>query len=224
MNTSKPSWRTAMQSLRDYPHVLARPLALCFAFESAERQFSAATLIELGFTLDTALFTPSESLLAMIRLQWWIDSLQSTTTEAAPLVQNLRILCEQLPDMRNRLIDLIGCWQEACHDEQRDSQPGWQALWRLLGETFSVGPDQAAATGRFAMSSDDAPASGFTDRSGLLALRRIANGAPSHWLYLLACLGAYRRRKNRPNPLQDDSAMLGWYILLWRLGWSPRLG
>ena len=224
MNISKPSGRAAMQSLRDYPHVLARPLALCFAFEPADRQFAAASLIELGFTLDTALLTPSESLLAMIRLQWWIESLQSTAAETAPLVQNLRISCEQQPDMRDRLIDLISCWQNACHDEQRDSQPGWQALWRLLGETFLVAPDQAAAAGRFAMSSDDAPASGFTDRSNLLALRRMANGAPSHWLYLLACFGAFRRRKNRPDPQRDESAMLGWHLLLWRLGRPPRLG
>ena len=213
-----------MQSLHDYPHVLARPLALCFAFEPVDRQFAAATLIELGFTLDTALLTPSESLLAMIRLQWWIDSLQSTATETAPLVQNLRILCEQQPDMRDRLIGVIGCWQDSCHDEQRDSQPGWQALWRALGETFSVMPVQAAATGRFAMSSDYAPASGFPDRSNLLALRHMADGAPSHWLYLLACLGAYRRRKNRSDLQRDDSTMLGWHILLWRLGRPPRLG
>ena len=224
MNISKPSGRAAMQSLRDYPCVLARPLALCFAFEPVDRQFAAATLIELGFTLDTALLTPSESLLAMIRLQWWIDSLQSTATETAPLVQNLRIVFEQQPDMRDRLISVIGCWQDSCHDEQRDSQPGWQTLWRLLGAAFSVAPDQAAAAGRFAMSSDDATASGFTDRSNLLALRHMANGAPSHWLYLLACLGAYRRRKNWPDPQLNGSAMLGWHILLWRLGRPPRLG
>jgi hypothetical protein len=224
MNISKPSGRAAMLSLRDYPHVLARPLALCFAFEPDDRQFAAAKLIELGFTLDTALLTPSESLLAMIRLQWWIDSLQITATETAPLVQNLRILCEQRPDMRDSLIGVIGCWQDSCHDEQRDSKPGWQALWRLLGAAFSVAPDQAAAAGSFAVSLDDATASGFTDRSGLLALRRMADGKPSHWLYLLACLGAYRRRKNRRDPQQDDSAMLGWHILLWRLGRPPRLG
>ena len=213
-----------MRSLRDYPHVLARPLALCFAFEPVDRQFAAATLIELGFTLDTALLTPSESLLAMIRLQWWIDTMQSTATETAPLVQNLRMVCEQQQDMRDRLIGVIGCWQDSCHDEQRDSHPGWLALWRLLGETFSVAPDQATAAGRFAMSSDDEIASGFTDRSNLLALRHMADGAPSHWLYLLACLGVYRRRKNWPDTQPDDSAMLGWHILLWRLGRPPRLG
>ena len=223
MSISRQFGRAAMQGLRDYPHVLARPLALCFAFESVDRQFSAATLIELGFTLDTALLIPSESLLAMIRLQWWIDSLQSTATETAPLVQNLRILFEQQPDMRDRLIDLIGCWQEACHDKQRNSQHGWQALWRLLGEAFSVAPDQAAAAGRFAVSSYDETLSVLTDRSSLLALRHMADGAPSHWLYLLTCLGAYRCQKNRTDPQRDGLAMLGWHILLWRFGWPPRL-
>ena len=224
MNILRPSGRAAMQSLRDYPHILARPLALCFAFEPDDRQFAAATLIEFGFTLDRALLTPSESLLAMMRLQWWIDSLQSTAAETAPLVQNLRILCEQQPDRRDRLIGVIGCWQEACHDEQRNSQPGWKALWRLLGATFSVAPDQAVAAVSFAVSSDDASATGFVDRTSLLALRRMADGAPSHWLYLLACLGAYRRRKSRPDPQWADSAMLGWHVLLWRLGRPPRLG
>ena len=213
-----------MQNLRDYPHVLACPLALCFAFEPVDRQFAAATLIELGFTLDTALLTPSESLLAMIRLQWWIDTMQSTATETAPLVQNLRIICEQQPDMRDRLIGVIGCWQDSCHHEQRDSQPGWLKLWRLLGETFSVAPNQAAAAGRFAMSSDDAPESGFTDRLNLLSLRRMAKGAPSWWLYLLGGGGAFRRRENRPDPPPYDSAMLGWHLLFWRLGRPPRLG
>jgi hypothetical protein len=224
MYISKPSGRAAMQSLRDYPHVLARPLALCFAFEPVDRQFAGASLVELGFTLDTALLTPRESLLAMIRLQWWIDSLQSTAKETAPLVQNLHILSEQQPDMRDRLIGVIRCWQHACHDEQRDSQPGWQALWRLLGETFLVAPDQAAAAGRFAMSTDDATASGFTDRLSLLALRHMADGASSHWLYLLACFGVYRRRKNQLDQQQDDPSMLGWHILFWRLGRPPRLG
>ena len=67
--TVKHLARDSMQNLRDYPHPLAQPLALCFVFEPADTQFLAATYLELGFTLDTALATPSDSLLAVIRLQ-----------------------------------------------------------------------------------------------------------------------------------------------------------
>ena len=74
----------SMQNLRDFPHPLARPLALCFVFEPADTQFIAATCLELGFTLDTALATPSEPLLAVIRLQWWIDAIQDTAPAHAP--------------------------------------------------------------------------------------------------------------------------------------------
>ena len=89
--TGKQLARDSMQNLRDYPHRLARPLALCFVFEPANTQFIAATCLEFGFTLDTALATPSESLLAMLRLQWWIDAIQDTATAHVPLAQNLHI-------------------------------------------------------------------------------------------------------------------------------------
>ena len=73
---SNSSARMAMQQLRNYPHFLARPIALCFVFEPADKQFFAASLLQLGFVLDTALSKTSEPLLAMIRLKWWIDALQ----------------------------------------------------------------------------------------------------------------------------------------------------
>ena len=134
MPLDKDLARDAMQKLRDYPHPLARPLALCFVFDSANAQFVGATCLELGLTLDAALTTPSESLLAVIRLQWWIDAIQDTAPAHAPLVQNLRILIKNQPDMRDPLIHVIGQWQNACHDENRNSQPAWQTLWQLLAE------------------------------------------------------------------------------------------
>ena len=146
--------RDLMQNLRDYPHPLARPLALCFVFEPAETQFIAATCLELGFTLDTALATPSESLLAVICLQWWIDAIQDTAPAHAPLVQNLRILIENQPDIGDQLVTVIGHWQNACHDDNRNSQQGWQALWQLLGKTLGQNADTVARIGIFCLSSD----------------------------------------------------------------------
>ena len=222
MPLGKDLARDAMQKLRDYPHPLARPLALCFVFDSANAQFVGATCLELGLTLDAALTTPSESLLAVIRLQWWIDAIQDTAPAHAPLVQNLRILIENQPDMRDRLIHVIGQWQNACHDENRNSQPAWQALWQLLAERLGQPTDTVAAIGLFCLSLDAPPPPDITNKKGLLALRRTGAGDSSQWLYLLACFGLYQRSGNQPLDNGQEFTLLGWRVLLWWLGLPPR--
>jgi len=222
MPLGKDLARDAMQKLRDYPHPLARPLALCFVFDSANAQFIGATCLELGLTLDTALTTPSESLLAVIRLQWWIDAIQDTAPAHAPLLQNLRILIENQPNMRDRLIHVIGQWQNACHDENRNSQPAWQTLWQLLAERLGQPTDTVAAIGLFCLSLDSPPPPGITNKKGLLALRRTGAGDSSQWLYLLACFGLYQRSGNQPLDNGQEFTLLGWRVLLWWLGLPPR--
>ena len=222
MPLGKDLARDAMQKLRDYPHPLARPLALCFVFDSANAQFVGATCLELGLTLDAALTTPSESLLAVIRLQWWIDAIQDTAPAHAPLVQNLRILIENQPNMRDRLIHVIGQWQNACHDENRNSQPAWQTLWQLLAEQLGQPPDNVAAIGLFCLSLDAPPPPDITNKKGLLALRSTGAEGSSQWLYLLACLGLYQRSGNQPFDNVQEFTLLGWLVLLWWRGLPPR--
>ena len=222
MPLGKDLARDAMQKLRDYPHPLARPLALCFVFDSANAQFIGATCLELGLNLDAALITPSESLLAVIRLQWWIDAIQDTAPAHAPLVQNLRILIENQPNMRDRLIHVIGQWQNACHDENRNSQQAWQTLWQLLAERLGQPTDTVAAIGLFCLSLDAPPPPDITNKKGLLALRRTRAGDSSQWLYLLACFGLYQRSGNQPLDNGQEFTLLGWRVLLWRLGLPPR--
>ena len=222
MPLGKDLARDAMQKLRDYPHPLARPLALCFVFDSANAQFVGATCLELGLTLDAALTTPSESLLAVIRLQWWIDAIQDTAPAHSPLVQNLRILIERQPDMRDRLIHVIVRWQNACCDENRNSQPAWQALWQLLAERLGQPTDTVAAIGLFCLSLDAPPPPGITNKKGLLALRRTGAGDSSQWLYLLACFSLYQRSGDQPLDNGQEFTLLGWRVLLWWLGLPPR--
>ena len=220
--TVKHLARNSMENLRVYPHPLARPLALCFVFEAADTQFLAATCLELGFTLDTALATPSESLLAAIRLQWWIDAILDTAPAHAPLVQNLRILIENKPVFGEQLVSVICYWQNACHDDNRNSQHGWQALWQLLGKTLGHNAHTVARIGIFCVSSDAPSPDDMYCKTGLLALRRTAPAGRGQWLYLLACFGIYQlqlRQSNRPNP---EFTLLGWRLLLWWLGLPPR--
>ena len=212
----------SMQNLRDYPHPLARPLALCFVFEPAETQFIAATCLELGFTLDTALATPSESLLAVIRLQWWIDAIQDTAPAHAPLVQNLRILIENQPNIGEQLVTVIGHWQNACHDDNRNSQQGWQALWQLLSKTLGQNADTVARIGIFCLSSDAPCPADLHDNTRLLALRRTKPPGRGQWVYLLACFGIYQRQLCQNHQASAEFTLLGWRLLLWWLGLPPR--
>ena len=214
--------RDSMQNLRDYPHPLARPLALCFVFEPAETQFIAATCLELGLTLDTALATPSDSLLAAIRLQWWIDAIQDTAPAHAPLVQNLRILIENQPDMADQLVTIIGHWQNACHGDSRNSQQGWQALWRLLSITLGHDAETVASIGIFCLSSDAPCPTDMHDNNGLLALRRTAPAGRGQWGYLLACFGIYQRQLGQNQQTNAEFTLLGWRLLLWWLGLPPK--
>ena len=214
--------RDSMQNLRDYPHPLARPLALCFVFDPAETQFIAATCLELGFTLDTALATRSESLLAVVRLQWWIDAIQDTAPAHAPLVQNLRILIKNQPDIGDQLVSVIGHWQNACYAESRNSQPGWQALWQWLGKTLGHNADTVANIGVFCMSSDAPCPSDIHDKTGLLALRRSTPAGRGQWVYLLACFGIYQRQVDQHHHKNGEFTLLEWRLLLWCLGLPPR--
>ena len=214
--------RESIQHLRDYPHYLARPFALCFVFEPANTQFIAATCLELGFTLDTALATPSESLLAVIRLQWWIDAIQDTVPAHAPLVQNLRILIENQPNIGDQLVTVIGHWQNACHDDNRNSQQGWQALWQLLSKTLGQNADTVARIGIFCLSSDAPCPADLHDNTGLLALRRPKPAGRGQWVYLLACFGIYQRQLSQNHQASAEFTFLGWRLLLWWLGLPPR--
>ena len=220
--TGKQLARDSIQKLRNYPHPLARPFALCFVFEPAETQFIAATCLELGFTLDTALATPSESLLAVIRLQWWIDAIQDTAPAHAPLVQNLRILIENQPNIGDQLVTVIGHWQNACHDANRNSQQGWQALLQLLGKTLGHNADTVASIGMFCLSSDSPCPAALHDNTGLLALRRTTPAGRVQWIYLLACFGIYQRQLGQNYHANAKFTLLGWRLLLWLLGLPPR--
>ena len=61
--------KTALNELRTSGHPLGRPLALCLMFESIENKLLAASVFDLAIALDAALHTPSESLLAAIRIK-----------------------------------------------------------------------------------------------------------------------------------------------------------
>ena len=218
----------AMKNLRSYPHFMARPLSLCFAFEKAHTQFIAASILELGLTLDSALVTPSEPLLSNIRLQWWLDTFQSSKSKSVPLVKCLKDGFIYYPELREIIIKLIKKWQDINRNKNLNSRFAWDLLWRLIGEMLSVDPEKAVMVGQFVMQRDPTVNSDYIKKnlSSLqngLKLSRTSQCIMSRWLYLLLCLGFYRRKRNIITEQNPNSPLLGWHILLWRAGVSPRL-
>ena len=214
--------RNSIKNLRDYPHPLARPFAFCFVFEPADTQFIASTCLELGLTLETVLANVSEPLLAMVRLQWWIDVIHDTAPGHPALVQNLRILIENQPGIGDQLVSMIGHWQNACHDENRNSQQGWQALWQLLGKKLGHNAETVASIGAFCLSSNAPCPADIYDKKGLMTLRYTTPAGRGQWVYLLACFGIYHQQVGQHSQANAKFTTLGWRLLLWWLGLPPR--
>ena len=120
--------KTALAALRDSDHPLGRPLALCLMFEPANDQLLAASIFDLALALDSALHIPSESLLAAIRVQWWVDALSDNNAQTAPLVTQLHAQFQTHDGLQSDTIDLIGHWQTAAPPSRVSRFSSWQAV------------------------------------------------------------------------------------------------
>lgn len=229
MEASAKSAREALKNLKNQSDPRGRPLALCLMSETPDSQVFAASLLELGLSLDQALVTPSESLLAMIRLQWWIDELKRDSADTAPLVLQLRALIAKRPDLLAELTALITLWQDASQTENRNSNEGWQALWRLLAVQLNAEPEHTVIVGQFAFmpaphdTGEAAVPALIRDKQKLLGLRCNAAGGHCQWLYLLACFGRYNHARTSRQMEAAQSPLLGWHILCWLFGLPPKL-
>ena len=211
----------AWLALRETDH----PLACCLLFASAGWRDVLADLLSLAHECEAAVRIPSESMLAAIRLQWWVDALAANDPTVAPLVGRLY---HHFASGRLRLElthDLIGLWQDRLHSAPNDAGSCWsQAFVMLVGlqgrddlAVQSAGLGQLFANGAGPVSqsdgSNDAPSDGPSD---VKALRRIVD-ADSRWLFMLACLLRYTGK----SPRSGDDRLLVWRMVGWR--WGVRL-
>ena len=215
--------KTALAALRDRDYPLGRPLALCLMFEPANDQLLAALIFDLAIALDSALHIPSESLLAAIRVQWWVDSLSDNNAQTAPLVTQLHAQFQTHDGLQSDTIDLIGQWQTACHDENRDNSDGWAAVWALVAKHMGQAEQLAIATEignqlHRAIRGYESHAAAPLNRRQISALRRNDAGQQRSFLYLVACLLRYVQR---PNADANHPALV-WHMLAWQLFGSPR--
>ena len=215
--------KTALAALRGSDHRLGRPLAFCLMFEPANDQFLAASIFDLAIVLDLALHIPSESLIAAIRVQWWVDALSDSDARTAPLVTQLHAQFQTHDGLRSDAIDLIGHWQTACHDENRDNSDGWAAVWALIAKHMGQAAQLAIATEighqlYHAIRGYEPHAAVHLNRQQVSALRRNDAGQKRSFLYLAACWLRYMQRTNA----DANHPALVWRMLAWQLFGSPR--
>jgi hypothetical protein len=163
-----------------------------------------------------------EFLLVIFVFNGGFDAIKDTPPAHVPWAQNLNILIENQPDISAQLVRVIGHWQNACHDDNRNSQQGWQELWRLLGKTLGHDADTVAGIGIFCLSSDAPCPADTHDKTRLLALRRTAPAGYGQWVYLLACFGIYLQQLRQDHQANAEFTLLGWRLVLWWLGLPPR--
>ncbi len=224
--------KAALKTLRASDHPLGRPLALCLMFESAKNQALAASVFELAIALDAALHIPSETLLAAIRIQWWADELLVSDNQNITLVAQLQAQFKVRYELQKQIQDMIGEWQVACHEENRDSVAGWTAAWRLIAVHFGhiKAADQAAKIGHKLHHAIRRPEDIGLSAGGsnnIKSLRRNDRGDVRSWLYFATCLNQKLQRDLADNNLisvhdgLDDPALV-WRILSWHFFGPPK--
>ena len=72
-------------------HKRARALAFTVIFDTSEERDAICDILQLGLELEKIIEIASEPMLAMIRMQWWLDLLSNAETadDISPLAQRL---------------------------------------------------------------------------------------------------------------------------------------
>ena len=115
--------QTGLSELRE----ICKPLALATAFEPVKVHDRLACIWLLALELDKAILLPKESMLRLIRLQWWYDAIETGNTQNVPLMQDICLLLEMKLLDKDRLFQLIEQWQ-AVSDAPEQLSHCWEAL------------------------------------------------------------------------------------------------
>ncbi len=223
-NLSRLEARKALETLRRHDNRLGRRLCLTLMYETPETQVLCASLFELAIVLETALMIPSESLLAAIRIQWWVDALAASDKPATtPLVSQLHKLGQLYPGLDKQIVKIIERWQEASHQENRDSVDGWRMIWRILAQRtgwLDFAADSALIGAALRLSGHTAAShtAHVVAANRVDALNRHRVNCRHSWLYLNAVLACWLSGRGPA----EEHPMLVWHILKWHYFGPPK--
>ena len=188
-----------------------RELACCLLFLPSDLRGLLSDLLSLAHECENAIRIPSESMLAAIRLQWWVDALAGDDPTVAPLAERLHGHLRSGKIGIGQLHALIGLWQDRLQDGTLGAAGCWAQAFAMMPriEERHDFARMAADIGR-CFASDEAP------DVDLKKLRRQV-GPDTRWLFLLACLTRYGQISRGTG----TDGLLVWRMLAWR--WGIRL-
>ena len=120
--------QSAYKSLREH----APRLAFSLLFQPERQKATLSTLLLLGLEFDRIAVQVSEPMLAMIRLQWWQEQVDTDEEPASPLAAHLK---HQLVTGELTAADiscLLNCWKKSVQLGMSDSMDNWAQLIRLM--------------------------------------------------------------------------------------------
>ena len=180
-----------------------RELALALLFSPAKTRDILADRLNLALECESAIHIASEPMLAAIRLQWWVEAIETGRHEQVPLMLRLSARIEAGEVDAAELTEQIGLWQDRLATAPEDAGSCWAACFAMLAPNHA----EAARTIAHCLFADGPPPDN--------AMIEGCGGSQMRWLWMLAKLCHHRQRHTgREDPL------LVWRMLAWRmLGW-----
>lgn len=177
-----------------------RDLAFALLFAPHESRDLLADRLNLALECEAAIRIASEPMLAAIRLQWWVEAIETGRHEQVPLMLRLLARIESSRIDAAALIDQIGLWQDRLASAPADAGACWADCFALLA------PDRTAPARNIARSlyAGETPLS----RDEIAGLKT----PDTRWLWMLGRL-AIHRQTGAPS----EDPLLVWRMLRWRM-------
>jgi len=180
-----------------------RDLALALLFTPRHHRENLADRLNLALECEAAVRVASEPMLAAIRLQWWVEAIETGQDADVPLLGRLRRQIAAGEADAAALTGQIGLWQDRLATAPDDAGACWAGCFAALA------PDHRQAAEAVAKAMfGGAKAPGNAMISGLAS-------ASTRWLWMLGRLAQHRGG----DALEEDPAedpLLVWRMLGWR--------
>lgn len=179
-----------------------RELAMALLFAPAVERDLLADYLCLAMEAEGALRIASEPMLAAIRLQWWVEAIETGCHESVPLMERLAGHIRSGRVTAEELVAVVALWQDRLTTAPDDAGSCWGGMLAMIL------PSKAAAAEQVGRALVEAEA-----LVGDEALHMLA-GSQTRWAWMLGMLARHRRRVggSREDPL------LVWKMLGWRYG------
>lgn len=177
-----------------------RELALALLFASGQTRDILADRLTLAHECEAAIRVASEPMLAAIRLQWWVEAVETGRHEGVPLMLRLsgRIADGTLDAAE--LTEQIGLWQDRLATAPEDAGSCWAACFAMLAPNHA----EAARTIAHCLFADGPPPDNVMIEG--------CGGSQMRWLWMLAKLCRHRQKHT-----EGEDSLLVWRMLGWRI-------